>query len=514
MKMKHIFSSFLIAVTLGSAVSCNLDLYPDTTLPYDENTPMIQSPEDIEGYHRGVYANFRACQAGTFKIADDVMFDGFNATREFGNRYGGIHRLDASFTSGDEYITAFWQTLYSAIKDYNIVIEQIPIATVDKEANKDALNSLMADAKLARAWSYLKLARRFGAAYNPAKAGTDLCVPLVTKYDQEERPARATVQAIYDQIKSDLDDAYEVLESVEGTNSSEVFTADAVHFLYANYFLDIKEYALAYTFADKVISNNEYDLCKTESDFKAEFFEDAGKEAIMLLPASLTELTGGYGEYINYNKDSKSPTKDAYQSGYLPSKVLLDSYDTEDLRSRNWFESVRNIPFSSQGSYFRSGEFSVFVKFKGNTALNANGVIDGHIAPKPFSLPEMYLIAAEAAFQDSDPVNALTKLNYLQNQRKAKPSATITLAEIQKEWFRETVGEGLRLECLKRWGIGCGVRTGQDGALSNSILMDTKGYTDRDLAAGDYHLCWPIPSYEIKVNSNLVQNEGYSAVTD
>ena len=78
--------------------------------------------------------------------------------------------------------------------------------------------------------------------------------------------------------------------------------------------------------------------------------------------------------------------------------------------------------------------------------------------------------------------------------------------------FKETVGEGLRLECLKRWNIGCGVRTGQTGALESNVLMETSGYTDRSLAAGDYHLCWPIPSYEMKVNSNLVQNEGYSSV--
>lgn len=509
--MKNIFKPLLIALALGSVASCDLDLYPDTTLPYDKDVPMIQTPEDIESYHRSIYANFRACQSGTYKIADDVMFDAFNATPNFGNRYGDIHRLDASFTSGDEYITAFWQNLYGALKNYNIIIEQIPISTVDAETYKEDLDKMMADAKFARAWTYLQLARRYGKAYDASTAGTDLCVPLVTVYDQAARPERASVQAIYDQIKKDLDDANVVLGSVSGKNSSEEFTSDAVNCMYANYYLDVKNYGQAYAYADKVTSNKEYALCSNDEEFVKEFFKDGGKEAVMLLPVSLTELAGGYGEYINYGSDSNSPTGDSFSGGYLPSKVLLDSYEASDLRRKYWFDDTSVIPYKCNGSYYQ-GRFFVFAKYKGNTELNASGVIDGHVAPKPFSLPEMYLVAAEAAFQAGNSAAALAKLTALQTKRGATPTAAVTLEAIQKEWFRETVGEGLRMECLKRWGVGCAVREGQAGALESNVLMETVGYVDRDLKAGDYHLCWPVPSYEIKVNSNLVQNEGYSAV--
>lgn len=510
--MKKTYKSFVIAFALGSVASCNLDLYPETTLPYDKDVPMIQTPEDIESYNRGIYANFRACQSGTYKIADDVMFDAFNATQEFGNRFGGLHRLDASFTSGDEYITGFWSSLYTAIKNYNIIIEQAPISTLDAEEYGESLNVLMADAKVARAWSYLQLARRYGKAYNPASAENDLCVPLVTVYDQNERPARATVKAVYDQIKQDLDDAFTIFEEVDGKNASQHFNGDVVRCLYANYYLDVQDYGQAYAFADEIISNTaEYNLCSSESEFKAEFFEDAGKEAIMMLPVSLSELAGSYGEYINYNSDGNSPTGDSYKSGFIPSKTLINSYEAGDYRRKNWFDDTSKIPFASSGSYYHS-KFYVFVKYKGNTALNASGVFDAHVAPKPFALPEMYLVAAEAAFKNNSKLPALAKLTALQTKRGATPTATITLEAIQKEWFRETVGDGLRLECLKRWGVGCDARPGQDGALENNILMETAGYTDRAIKADDYHFCWPVPSYEIKVNSNLIQNEGYAKV--
>lgn len=510
--MKQIFKLSLIALALTSAVSCELDLYPDTTLPYDESVPMIQTVEDISSYHLGVYADFRSCQSGSFKMADDLMFDAFNATQNFGNRYGQLHRLDASFTSSDTYVQSFWGTLYTAIKDYNVIIDQVPKASVDATANKDALDRLMADAKFARAWSYLQLARRFGKAYDASSAASELCVPLVTVYDQTARPARATVQQIYDQIKTDLDAAAPVLEKVAGVAKAQEFTVDALNCMYANYYLDVKDYAKAYTYAEKVIANTKYALCSTEEEFQAEYFQDAGKEAVMLLPVSLTELVGAYDEYINYNSDANSPTKDAYGSGYIPSQVLLDAYDVADLRRRNWFDDCRTIPFGTNGSYYQQ-KFLVFVKYKGNTALSSAGVIDGHVAPKPFSLPEMYLISAEAAFQSNQRVQALVRLNELQAKRKSATTSTISLEAIQKEWFKETVGDGLRMECLKRWGIGVGAREAQAGAVSNSVVLTSEGYTSRTLAADDYHFSWPIPAYEIQVNSNLVQNSGYSTAS-
>lgn len=500
-----------VSLALGMVVACDLDLYPDTSLVYDENIPMIQTPEDIASYDLGIYSNFRTMQAGTYKMSDDIMFDAFNATTEFGNRYGALHRLDGSFTSSDDYITGFWQNMYTAIKNFNIVIDQVPKSTLDREIYGDDLNYLMADAKSARAWAYLQLARRYGKAYDPATASTDLCVPLVTVYDQNEKPARATVEAVYNQIKKDLDDAYVILKGEAGKAASEYFNVDVLRCMYANWNLDTRNYEKAYEYADTVITNSAYALCETEAEFQAEWFEDAGKEAIMMLPVSLTELAGSYDEYINYGTDANSPTKDSFNSGYLPSKTLLDSYESGDWRRRNWFDDTSKIPFKSNGSYYLS-EFFVFTKYKGNTALSASGIIDGHVAPKPFALPEMYLVAAEAAFMSNQKIKAMSKLTTLQSSRKATPTAAITMEAIQKEWFRETVGDGLRLECLKRWGIGHEAREGQVGALENHVLNETPGYVGRTLEAGDYHLCWPIPSYEIKVNNNLEQNPGYAKI--
>ena len=34
-------------------------------------------------------------------------------------------------------------------------------------------------------------------------------------------------------------------------------------------------------------------------------------------------------------------------------------------------------------------------------------------------------------------------------------------------------------------------------------------YTKKTMTADDYHWQWPVPTYELQVNDNLVQNPGY-----
>ena len=118
----------------------------------------------------------------------------------------------------------------------------------------------------------------------------------------------------------------------------------------------------------------------------------------------------------------------------------------------------------------------------------------------------MYLIAAEAYAQAGNSAKAKEILNALQTARHATPTEG-TMDDIKNEWFKETVGEGLRLNCLKRWGDGMAARTPQDGAAL--LIMTGAGYEQRTIPAGFAKLTWPVPTYELQVNPNLVQNEGF-----
>ena len=124
----------------------------------------------------------------------------------------------------------------------------------------------------------------------------------------------------------------------------------------------------------------------------------------------------------------------------------------------------------------------------------------------------MYLIAAEASLANNNTAAAKEYLNAIQTARGASATEATT-ANIQNEWFKETVGEGLRMSCLKRWGTGYSGRPGQNAAVELKALMNGAEYAQKSMPATDYHWQWPIPAYEMQINPNLKQNDGYSAVS-
>ena len=313
------------------------------------------------------------------------------------------------------------------------------------------------------------------------------------------------MKAVYDQIKADLDSAAVIFAKVEGEARAMAPTIDAVNAVYARYFLDTKNYQMAAQYAEKVISTNHYALASTATAMAKEYTEDAGTEPIMQMYVSKQEGTAANQMYMGEGGVGSDATGKYFSSYYIPTQVLINSYDAGDVRKAAWF-ATDMYPFKANGA--RYDRITVFAKYLGNPALYT-GNDNGAQAVKPLLIGEQYLIAAEAYLQAGDASKAKKRLQELQEKRGAVKTEA-TMANIKKEWFRETVGEGLRMSCLKRWGDPAGVRTPQTAASDAHILMTGPYYEQRVLAATDYHFCWPIPEYEIKVNNNLVQNDGYS----
>lgn len=503
MTMKNILKNILVGgMTLAVVLSCDMDMRPTTAIVFDENNPIIQSQSDIDGLYAGVLTSYRAVQYGSFTQSSEVMCDGFNALVGFGNNYGSIHRTDASFTTGDTYVETMWASHYSAIKNYNIAIEQAE--TVTDEALKPYADLLTGTAMFCRAYSYLTLARHFGPAYNPDTAEDDLCVPLVLVYDQHAKPARATMLDVYDQIGWDLDDAYDLLENLEyqGMASYPYVSLDAINALRARYYLDIQDYGNAADYAKDLVDSGIYALSTSSQQMDAEYLYDSGTEAIQQLYASPNEGLVSNGIYTQVSTDRKGKY---FQPYFIPSQKLLDSYEPNDLRYQKWFSSNKYPVFTNGDRY--NGVYT-FIKYYDNPNLRTGQLETGAHAAKPLLIGEMYLIAAEALYMNQKPGQAKMMLNELQEARKATPTDA-SWENIKKEWFKETVGEGLRMSCLKRWGEGYKGRPYQPKA--EKIVMTGPYFEERVMEATDRAFVWPIPSYEFKLNKNLVQNDGYGS---
>lgn len=514
MKKYNKYLLMLCGAGLMTLSSCHLDEEPATAYSYDSRKPLITSVTELEHFTNALHGNFRSTFYGVMSQASEVMCDAFNASRGFGNNYGALHVGGTELTAENEEVTSFWGSYYGAIKDYNLYIQYADTFAVHNPNYKADVDLGLGYAHFYRAYSYLQLVRHFAKAYDASTAAKDLGVPVVTVYDQKAQPKRNTVKEVYAQIKKDLDFAAAKLVAVEGAVRSKVPTIDAVNALYARYYLDIKDYANAASCASKVINSAAgYALADAPESMLKEYRNDNGTEPIMQMAGAVLENGAGtntlytmWRNNASWGKAGYTPNGNFFQSYYLPTKKLVDAYGNSDLRRATWLTMDYMTFFS--GSYYRMPNvFYTFVKYFGNMALTADAITpNARQLVKPFMIGEMYLIAAEANCQLGNTTDAETALNTLQEARGANATSA-TLANIKNEWFKETVGEGLRMSCLKRWGDGFAGRTPQ--ATAKAMVMPQDYFLKKSMSATDTRWVWPIPAYERKVNPNLEQNPGY-----
>lgn len=539
MKQYKLFS-LLAGVSLMAFTSCDLEEMPTTSIGLDNNEEAVINGTNVQQFENGLYSAFRATQYGVYSLVPDLICDGFNETVNSGNNYGPVHHTDASFTASDQDVASIWSGYYGYMVDYNNLINDAYVKEQEAAFMADDADFINIDAyairalgvaHFFRAYTYMQLARLFAKDYEPSTAATDLCVPLVLKYDQEEKPARATVQQVYDQIKKDLDAANTYFTklttvTVELVNAGIVTSAsnpyyqcyltlndtqpgspnvnvNTVYALYARYYLDTHDYPMAAQYAKSLLG--QYALANSEEAMEYEYVYDEGTEPIFQMEASLAENGSGTNSaYINGSSYPYVPEGFYLAPYYMPSGKLLALYESTDLRLAQWFNDTHVFRYNSS---LATG-IPIFVKYYGdpNAGLNNSIVPNGRQHVKPFMIGEMYLILAEASLQANDPTTAAQALNELQTKRGATPTAA-TMENIQDEWFKETVGEGLRYSCMKRWHIGF---NGRPAYLpGKGIVPEGTSNTRKVMEADDIHWLLPIPAYERQLNDNLEQNPGY-----
>ena len=516
--INYILAAFSAVVLVSS---CNLDLFPNGSIAYDENGALFTNEKELGYLENGLYTSYRSGFYGEYAITEEVMTDGFNASADFGNNYGGAHRADEDLNPSNYEIRDYWSNRYSCIKNYNVFISGVENLPEDYKALGAKAQVVKGEAFFFRASAYLDLIRHYAPAYDAASATKENSgVPLVLVYDQNEKPARATVQEVYDQIKKDLDSAAVNLAGVAGAKASQKITIDAVNALYARYYLDVKDYAQAYAKAQEVIASKAgYALSSSVEEFQNEYYMDKGTEAIVQLFANLTENGSGTNSVYTSMASSTSEVKDNPNGRYFnkpyffPSQKLLDLYDVDDLRLACWFtiDGKNNLTGEVYPTFITNDytyDVVIFSKYLGNKELTSSSVLNSRQHVKPLLIGEMYLIAAEAAFRGANEGDALDVLHALQKKRGAIPSSIVSENVLYNEWFKETIGEGLRLSTVKRFGKGYTVRTPQPAAVENFIMRGAS-YETKSMEASDYHLNWPIPTNDMQTNTNLVQNPGY-----
>jgi hypothetical protein len=465
--IRSIYIPLLVLVVLGS--SCKkefLDLKPYNGLETEES---IKNEDDMDLALNGTYARLRnvALYGRTLPLFGDIMADNVYISTRNSNRY--LDFFLVSITVSNANARDMWQAAYGTILNANNILEsEVPSSPVADQYRGEAL--------ALRALMYFELVKHFSKPYTVDPDGPG--VPLVLTYDPFKKPARNTTREVYAQIQKDLEDAIPLLAD---DRSSGYFTATAAKALLARMHLFKAEWKAAQDAADEVIGSS-YELVRLNQYASYWSSNTPRNDQVETLFEVVMDLVGNAGnDALAYFYNQEGGYGDA-----LAAQSLYNLYSATDVR--------RSLILPSSPT---RGNVKVVNKYPNATQPDKDEF-------KILRMSEMYLTAAEAAYQQNNAPTAREYLNALAEQRDPNfipytSTGTTLLNDILNERRKELAFEGQRYWDLARYNRDV-VRVN----LANN-------YTGAPLTipATSSRRIFPIPQAERDANPNIQQNPGY-----
>ncbi len=491
---KYIIKALLCsALAVPVLTSCELDQYPTTSLPSEQSW---QTLTDASTHQNGLLALLRGVSSGTGTV-QEVQTDLFNQVSNSVS-YNMIHNW--SFTTNQFEGDGLYSGNYSLITNANDILNNIDKIKFETEGDSTYYGAYTKGlAYFGRAWAYATMAARYCKNYTAETAATTPGMPLVTKVDVSLKPSRSSLADTYAFILSDIESAKKYMNDKDETDFTQPHYYTAVA-LEARVYLQMQDYEKALQAAQQVM--DVYELCTTKDALTALWTEDNAEDRTELIyqPVYTTlERSSLYGAFISHHA-----TKAYYTPDFVPTQGLMDLYKRGDRRQNLFFKKDALM----SGSYITTAYF--LNKFPGNESLltdKDNATTSFYNMPKPFRTAEMYLIAAEAEYKLGEMGKALEYLNTLRSSRGASKLTSTgdqLYSDIKDEWTREFVGEGFRLNNLKRWGDG--FTRMKEQTLPAGFLRTEGNVLGQTIAADNYRFVWEFPANDLQANKNLERN--------
>jgi hypothetical protein len=398
-------------------------------------------------------------------------------------------------TPTSDGLDRWWTSLYVGVRRANVVIEKVPPIAMD-----DSLKSrYIGEAKFLRALFYFDFVRAWGG------------VPLVTTTDPPLGLARASKEAVYSLIISDLQSAISSLpqKSQYATTDLGRATKEAAEALLARVYLFRNDFSNAETYAMDVINMNKYSLepvfinaCGVNGNNGVESIFEVGA-------LEVEDQDAGGDQYGNTQGVRGIPNKGW---GFnRPSISLRNSFETGDPRYKGTVIDLNDtidgivilgdaqtpdVTRDAQGNIIEIQCYSRKVWVPGATTTSNWG-----LHRRLIRYADVLLMAAEALNENGNPTQALTYLNMVRARaRQGNPNilpdiTTTDQAQLRDSIFNERRHE-LALEGFRFWDL---VRTGRAPAVLGPLGFVT----------GKNEVL-PIPQSEIDLSQGtLVQNPNY-----
>lgn len=256
-KLKYIMS---ICLGLMMVTSCKRELLSPIPQTFVIDLTAFDTPARVANQVNGLYQTFKS---GTFyggraQIAGDIRGEDFLNETTNGVTGYDVWLLNATGTS-QNFIKNLWALAYQVINGCNVFIDGMA-AKGTSVVGTALANNYIAEARLLRAVSYLKLLEHYARPYadgNGSKPGVPL--RLVGIKEPGSSPmARNTVAEVYTQIIADLNFAETNLpltysSATLNTTRAHRNTAIAIK---TRVYLMMQDYAKVITEANKIVAQN------------------------------------------------------------------------------------------------------------------------------------------------------------------------------------------------------------------------------------------------------------------
>ncbi|MBZ9628242.1 RagB/SusD family nutrient uptake outer membrane protein [Psychroflexus sp. CAK1W] len=454
----------LVGVQIAFLSSCSTE---DLNPTLSQNLAVegsITSVDNLNSILKGVH---NTMTGSGYYGRDIIATNEVRSDNCFSNGNSGRFSTQAEFAYNAQ--TDFiWNNAYAAIADANIIIN----ADVESlDGNLDYGMHVQGQAMILRALSHFDLLRVYGQQHD-GDPSTNLGVPIVTTFKGDNlSPSRNTVDEVRNAIYSDLETAFNMMDSDFDTSKTTVskYTAKALESRVAVYF---GNWDRAIDASEAVINSNLYSIVPADS-YVSSFAAGEQQNSIFELAFSTADNAGSNSLAYIYRFPGDAP------EGYGDVEVVSDVINIFGIND------VRRdiLGYQDNGTRLRNmGKYPDTAQGSDNISL--------------FRYEEVILNYAEALLEKGRDSEALTQLNSITANRNAVAYTSVSKDDILLERRKELMFEGLRYDDL--------MRTGQDIEVlgSNQNLIETLNYPNNLFV-------YPIDIDELNANSNIEQNLGY-----
>ena len=510
---KFIYKATLCATlsvtALTSCVNNWLDLEPSDGV--DAGTA-IENSDNLNTALAGLYAGFKGNHTTTdYYAARMFLYGEVHADDMQSNTNAGTGSNRANFfykmlyTTGTDFSSnTIWQSPYIVIGRANRIIKAADSNLADKEEAAANIADDKNQAKVLRALAIFDLARIYGKPYTEDQ-GASLGVPFTEDVIDPSDVAtthlpRLTVAENYAQVEKDLKEAIASGALSEDKTQGYVNLWVAKGIL-SRVYLTKGEWQNALDVCKDIIENSPYKLWTKDQYATAWNKSNAAHENEMIFELLINDnndWTDREGIAYLYSENSSA------QVGY-----------SDVVATKNFVDLLSSDPKDVRNNVFYASRAPKDIKVYGTNKvwLNKMPAVNGD--PRYANVPlmrlsEIYLTAAECAFNLDDKAAAANYLNAIIKNRTSDETKVVTANDVTEnriyiERRKELVGEGHRyFDCLRRNEKIVRYTSADNKGWHTVLTKDAQSF-DRDF----YKATAAIPQSEINANPNIKQNKGY-----